>query len=152
MSTPNFYNRNASKIFSSECAEDWDVDDLIDDVKCGLKNATEVDRWENNGLRSYGGKIFAEINKTMGKWAITINIIMRDGYYGGVNLDWSVEIKDLTEGDNFERGEGKISNTAESYIDNQIAKIEKVFTDYTTPLICLGVFSNGEAVYEKANR
>jgi len=113
-----FYNRNASKIFASECENDFDFDDLIGNMRCEIKHAVEVERYEENGLSSYGGKIFAEICKTIGRFDIVINLIIRDGYYGGMNLDWSVDITDNTDGDTFELGEIKISNTAENYIQN----------------------------------
>jgi hypothetical protein len=60
------------------------------------------------------------------------------------------EIENIQFTKHFERGDEKISNTAENYIKKQIAKIENVYREYTTPLICKGIFSNGEAVYEKA--
>jgi len=149
MSTPNFYNRKASKIFASECEEEFDYDDLIGNILSELKQAKPSDKYED-ALRSYAGRIFAEIDKTIGKWGITINLIARSGYYSGVNLDWRVDIEDQQTGDSFEHGEDKISNTAENYISDQIAKIEKVYREYTTPLICVAVFSNGEAIYERA--
>lgn len=152
MSTPNFYNRKASKIFASPCEDDFAYDDLIGNVRSELKEAEPVNKWEKDGLRSYEGNIFAEISKTIGKWAITINLIVRGGYYGGINLDWGVEIEDTSEGDSFEWGEAKISDTADNYIHKQIEKIEKTYRNFTEPLICLGVFSNGEAVYERASR
>jgi len=152
MSTPNFYNKNASKIFAVELEEDFEYDDLIDNLRSAIKNCVPADRWEGDNNRSYEGKIFAEINKTIGKWGITINLIIRNAYYSGANLDWGVEIEDQNTGDSFERGEDKISNTAENYIQNEIAKIEKVFSDYSIPLICVGIFSNGEAIYQEAKK
>jgi len=149
MSTPNFYKKNASKYFANEIENDFDFDDLTDNVRSEIKNAEPVDRWEKDGLRSYEGKIFAEINKTIGKWIITIELIARGGYYGGANLDWNVEIVDNNSGYDFGWNDEKISGTADYYINKQIEKIEKVYSEYTTPLICVGVFSNGEAVYEK---
>lgn len=150
MSTPNFYKRNASKYFASECEEEYDYEDLIENVRSELKKAEPVEKYERDGLRSYGGSIFAEITKTIGKWEITIGLIARSGYYAGVNLDWQIDILDLNTDDNFEHGEDKISNTAENYIQKQIEKIESIFEQFTTPLICLGVFSNGEAIYKRA--
>lgn len=49
MSTPNFANRNASKIFASECQEEFDYDDLIGNVRCELKGADTIEEVEENG-------------------------------------------------------------------------------------------------------
>jgi len=152
MSTPNFHNRKASRIFASECEHEFDYEDLILNVQSALPKATPADRSEPDSLRSYEGQVFAEIERIIGKWGITISLIVRGGYYGGLNLDWRVDITDQYEGDNFEWGEDAISATADNYIQKQIAKIEKIFAQFTTPLICVGIFSNGEAVYEKASR
>lgn len=35
---------------------------------------------------------------------------------------------------------------------SNIKKIEKVFEDFSIPLYCVGVFSNGEAVYKKVKK
>lgn len=150
MSTPNFYKCNASKYFASECEEDFEYQDLKDNIKSALPQARPVEKFENN--RSYGGLIFAEIDKTIGKWAITISLIARSGYYSGLNLDWKIEIEDLINGESFEHGEDKVSNTAENYIQKQIEKIEKIYAEYTTPLNCVAIFSNGEAIYERVSK
>jgi hypothetical protein len=148
MSTPNFYNKNASRVFASECQEEFDYNDLLDNVRSELKYFNKQERPDND--RSYPGTIFAEYNIESGKFMASINLIARSGYYSGVNLDWEVEIENQKTGDSFEMGEDKISATLQNLIDRKIKQIEKVYKIYTTPLICLGVFSNGEAIYEKA--
>jgi len=148
MSTPNFCNRNAGKIFASECPEEWDYDDLIGNVRSELKEAREINESDND--RSYPATKFAEIEIRSGKWIATIYLTARGGYYSGVNLDWEVEIENINEGSSFEMGDDKIPNTLQNLIDAKIKKIEKVYADYTTPIICLAVFSNGEAIYKKA--
>lgn len=148
MSTPNFYNKNASKIFASECQEQFDYDNLIGNVRSELKGAREISKSDND--RNYPATKFAELEVKTGKWIANIFLTSRAGYYSGLNLDWEVEIEDINEGSSFELGEDKIPSTLQNLIDAKIKKIEKVYADYTTPLICRGIFSNGEAVYEKA--
>lgn len=150
MSTPNFYNKNASRIFASECEDEIDFNDLLTNVLSEIKGAREVDRWDNN--RNYEAKTFGEVEIEKNKWRIIIGLDVRNGYYSGVNLDWRVEAEDLTTGDSDEWEEGAVFLPAymEAIIRRKIKQIEKVYSEYTTPLICLGVFSNGEAVYEKA--
>jgi len=149
MSTPNFYNKNASKIFASECQEEYDYDDLIDNVRCALKESKQISEGDND--RNYPATKFAEIDIESGKWLATIYLTSRSGYYSGLNLDWEIEILDQSEGDSYDYGDVKISNTLQNLIDDKIRKIEKVYAEFTTPLICRGVFSNGEAVYEKSS-
>ncbi len=36
MSTPNFYNKNASRIFANECEEEWDYEDLKSNLNSEL--------------------------------------------------------------------------------------------------------------------
>lgn len=148
MSTPNFYNKNASKIFASECQEEFDYDDLIGNVRSELKGARELN--EGDGDRNYPATKFAELEVKTGKWIASIYLTARGGYYSGLNLDWEVEVEDVNEGSSFELGEDKIPSTLQNLIDNKIKKIENVYRIYTMPLICRAVFSNGEAVYEKA--
>jgi len=148
MSTPNFYNKNASKIFASECKEEWDFDDLLENVRSELKGARELD--ESDGDRNYPATIFTEFDIRQGNWIATINLTARSGYYGGVNLDWEAEIENEKEYGSYELGEIKIPASLQARIDSKVRQVEKVYKIYTTPLICRGVFSNGEAVYEKA--
>lgn len=148
MSTPNFKNKNASKIFSTEL-EDYDsYDSLLADIRSDLLTANEIKKTDDD--RNYPGTKFAEIEIKSGKWLATIYLIARSGYYSGINLDWEIEILDQTEGDSYDYGDVKISNTLQNLIDAKIKRIENVYSRYTIPLICLGVFSNGEAVYQKA--
>lgn len=148
MSTPNFKNKHASRVFASECQEEYDYSDLLDNVRSELKHFNKQERFNNE--RNYPGEIFAEYNIESGKFMASINLIARGGYYSGVNLDWEVEIENQQTGDSFEMGEDKISATLQNLIDSKIRQVEKVYKTYTTPLICRGVFSNGEAIYEKA--
>lgn len=152
MSTPNFYNLNASKIFAFDCADDFELDDITGNVISELKGVREVDRWDND--RSHPAKTFGEVEIEKNKWLITICLDVRSGYYSGANLDWHVEAEDLTTGDSDEWKEGEVFLPAYmvEIIRRKIKQIEKVYAIYTTPLICRGVFSNGEAVYEKAKK
>jgi len=146
MSTPNFRNVNASKIYAVRLINEFDYDDLVDNLQAEFQSY--VDSFDND--RNYPGRIISDIQATKGKWDITINIIVRSAYYDGVNLDWEVQIRDNRDGDYFEWGEDETPRYVNDYIEAKIKKVEKIFKDYSTPLICRCIFSNGEAVYEKA--
>lgn len=153
MSAPNFHNKNANKIFAHDCEDEFSYDDLISNIQAELKEGEDTNEHDKNSLRSYGGTIIKQIFENFGKWDVTIDIIIRGGYYSGCNLDWNVKVEDVPEYNFYEWGEEEfdmLPQYIKSFVDGKIKKIEKVFTDLTTPLICLGIFSNGEAVYKKA--
>lgn len=148
MSTPNFYNKNASRVFASEPQEEFEYNDLLDNVIYEL-HLERISESDND--RNYPALRFAKIELESGKWQAIIYLISRDAYYSGMNLDWEIEIIDQDEGDSYEYKEIEIPHALQSLIDSNIIKIEKAYAKFTTPLICRGVFSNGEAVYEKSS-
>jgi len=177
MGTCNFHNKNASRIFASECEEEFDYEDLVSNIQCelGAKFGNDFiieDEYED-GLRSFPGKIIGEIQFDSKYYELPeleiipkVQVIIRSGYYAGVNLDWEMKIEtnQYDEFDNIEDIEVINGSTGKEYprhtewaknwcnkiIPKAIEKIEKTFEEFTTPLNCIGVFSNGEAIYEKA--
>ena len=160
MSAPNFYNKNASKIFAvseefdeetQECiSENWK--DAKDNIASELtsKGYREVSISDNN--RNYPGEYFLEKELVFWDiWRITIYAVVRGAYYDGTNFDWQVDvIKDRDE--DYEEGDLcdiPVPKTVQAAIDRETKRIEKAFELYTDKLNCVGVFSNGEAVYEK---
>ncbi len=134
MSTGNFYNKNASKIYAvlmnyerpildeednetSETEvvspEEWEIDCLLGNLLSELepKDYYQINRWDNN--MNFAGRYFAE--KTVSKnfagteFYVKIIAVLRGAYYEGANLDWEVEtIVDCLEVD--EPDEGYIKN------------------------------------------
>ena len=84
-------------------------------------------------------------------WRITIYAVVRGAYYDGTNFDWQVDvIKDRDE--DYEEGDLcdiPVPKTVQAAIDRETKRIEKAFELYTDKLNCVGIFSNGEAVYAK---
>ena len=175
MSAQNFYNKNASRIFANECEEEWDYEDLKSNLNSELaKLETDnlyIDCYadeRHNGDRNYGGLILGtlSIEKEYSQMdvSVTLTPVIRSGYYGGVNLDWEMEyhiegdphddIDDIDWEAHFPNRpfmyEGWVTTFLEESADKLKTKVEKVFADYSTPLNRVGVFSNGEAIYEKA--
>ncbi len=161
MSTPNFYNKNASKIFAvseefdeetQECiSENWR--DAKDNIASELesKGYREVSISDND--RNYPGEYFLEKELVFWDlWRITIYAVVRGAYYSGTNFDWQVDvIKDRDE--DYEEGDLcdiPVPMTVQAAIDREIKRIEKAFELYTDKLNCVGIFSNGEAIYEHA--
>jgi len=158
MGAPNFYNANAKYIYAVETEEDMDYEFFIEDVRTLMeeefKNAFDrKDEWDNN--RNYGGKIIGMIHKTLGDEQIMINLIVRGGYYAGVNLDWDAEFivmeNEYEENYDLECIDlDKFPNVRDEF-HKAINKVEEIYNKLSTPLNKVGQFSNGEAVYEKAN-
>ena len=105
------------------------------------------------------------------KFDITIEIkcYLRSAYYEGCNLDYEINyscyqcdydniqdlIKDARYYSDYENnGMTKLqSKNLEKWLNSGteqlINEVEKIFTDYTTPLNKVATFSNGETIYNK---
>lgn len=173
MSTGNFHNVNASKVFAVEVQEEWDYDDLV------LNIGSELDfrdfGKDVNELRSYPSKCIGTLDDSKEYADFSANIelvaIVRSGYYSGVNLDWGIRYEIC--GDWFdELDERDIADTLEYQLDYSrklaerkaeyvvkwaeanapvlVDKLETIYENYSTPLNVVGRFSNGEVVYEEA--
>lgn len=183
MSAPNFYSE-AGTVFAIETNDNDDDDFIVNDVKENVFSTLEAnqkisvqdaDRYDSD--RNYGGHIFADVElcKTHNPRIYPqLEVIMRSGYYSGVNLDYSIKIYSES-GESFEvedidndtiMGELVYLNDRRPSdlqvhatlreLNNEVEKlkqyVEAVYTDLTTPLIRVATFSNGEAVYEKREK
>jgi hypothetical protein len=164
MSTSNFYNVNASKIYACDPQEEWDYEDL----KSNLKGAIEriggrlVERQDPTELRNYGSRVLGQIEETVSDskddYVITVMLVVRGGYYYGYNLDWVAEFTDNRYGDmdNIKdvMNDKEIYKTTKIKIERAykrlVKKIEKICEDNSTPLKVTARFSNGETWYAKA--
>ena len=176
MSTNNFHNVNASSIYAFECEEEFDYQDMIDNIKCELENKFP-DFYPDCGsdpeeLRSYPSNVLGDITvlKAYRDFDVEIKItaICRSGYYSGANLDWSPIImiggyeidnwcylRDAIEDivcysdKKLDQYEGWIKKWAEIALKDLSEGIEEIYEQYTIPLVKVAQFSNGEAIYEK---
>lgn len=88
--------------------------------------------------RNYGGSIVAT-------WSIvdnddncvSIEIVIRNGYYDGTNIDYRVTETEMD-----------ISKTIQKMLDKKIKQVEKILRKNGTEMLKVGQFSNGEAVYK----
>ena len=163
MSTSNFSNNNASKIFAVELADEWSYDDLKENIKCEL-DLVEDNFIETNENRSYPSNSLGYIEKFFNGYSVRLYILIRSGYYSGANLDWELQYRSF--GDYYSEYEDLVDEVKGSEFTESeksdiltkfmvrsgklITKAEKVFESYSTPLNCVGIFSNGEAVYERS--
>jgi hypothetical protein len=151
MSTTNFCKKNASNYYAIELENDFDYDDLVLNLQCEFKTENNVNKWDNVN-RNYEGKIISQLKKNLNNWHIVFDIIVRNGYYSGVNLDWDIMVENINDYTQYQYGdyqENELPKYVNNYINAKIKSIEKIFKQFSTPLYCKGVFSNGEAIYAK---
>jgi hypothetical protein len=154
MATSNFHNVNASHIFAVDLQDTYEYDDLIDNVKSGLKSTgyfNVLTKSDPNELRSYPstsiGSLDNYVESSDGESGIvvTITAVIRSGYYDGVNLDWHCHFEEY--GENIEH----LLPAAEAEKNRLVEMVEYVFGEYTTPLGVTAQFSNGETIYHPVN-
>jgi hypothetical protein len=176
MATSNFHNVNASKIFAIEIVEEFEYQDLIDNLTYELeaKGFHIGSGRDSNELRSFPSKVIG--SKTISKSfngvevEVEISAIVRSGYYSGVNLDWEINYcngrnfegelpdtdyiaEDLEYYGNMNRGMALIqAKNVHKFFEKTknilSTELETIFENYSTPLIVVARFSNGETMYE----
>lgn len=176
MGTSNFALKNASKYYANFPADEWDYEDTIDWAQERFKQLgwDSADEYEDY-LRSFPGKIFAEksvyVDYCGSEVEIKIKAIARSGYYEGFIFDYDFETR-LTGWfeDKYDEPITPEIIIENMWIDNpglckihakhfadkinaelqaMIDEAEKEFENLSdNKLKCVGIFSNGEAVYE----
>jgi hypothetical protein len=160
--------------------ECFEIDDFIDNMKTEaqefkhktIKYYKDCDN-DPHELRSFESTPLFQYysNKTFGDMSVTvsINCVIRQGYYEGGNLDWYVtydlsnykgdEIdfqKDFIDCSNMPEGMRIIQSRnaerwAQKVTDELVEIVEDLFTKQSMPLVVTARFSNGETHYSKAN-
>lgn len=103
-----------------------------------------LDKWDNNNGRIIGEFIINDKNENH---FTKINVVIRNGYYEGANIDYTID-KDR------DYYNYPLSASEMFKLDKQLQvllkKIEKVLVKYGgEEYLKVGQFSNGEAVYKK---
>jgi len=174
MATSNFHNVNATHIFACSLENEWDYEDLIDNVDSelgsikGYSTYTKSDPYE---LRSFPSRSICSIERDFQykefSLEVVVTAVVRSGYYEGCNLDWHVwygingyqsdldEIEGALEyGPNLSKSQrlaySLLANKkAVKITDEIVEEVEKVFSNYTDKYGVTAQFSNGETIYHK---
>ena len=174
MATSNFHNVNASAIFAVPLENDFDYEDLVDNLKSELKdNSDYVDygKTDPNELRSFPSRSLGSIRKYHQYKDFYVEVcvtpVIRSGYYSGCNLDWNVAYSingDTYDIDELENGIGyntalpiskiKVYSSlaekkAEKLKNDIVEKLEAIYNNYSDRYGVTAVFSNGETIYHK---
>lgn len=177
MATNNFHSISGN-YFVIPADDEHELDDTTENIRSELETVDRIsyEQLDDNedGLRSYPGQVIAGLTLKNSREDIyaECKIVARSGYYSGVNFDPVIAFYNAGTGEYVERDEldaDEVISAAEYTHDRQISRkaaeatvrrlerdaatLEKlageVLKKYTTPLIKVGQFSNGEAVYEK---
>jgi len=176
MATSNFHNVNASAIFAVQLENDFDYEDLVDNLKSELNNNSDyVDygKADHNELRSFPSRTLGSIRKYHQYKDFYVEVcvtpVIRSGYYSGVNLDWNVDylingdvsydsldfyIDDIAYCGNLPKSKAttyaKLAEKKAEKLKNEIVeKLESIYSDYSMKLGVTARFSNGETIYHK---
>ena len=151
MATSNFHNVNASHIFAVDYLQDeYDYQDLVDNLQYSLKETgyyNTLTKSDPNELRSFPSKSIGSLDNYVESSdgesgiVVTITVVIRSGYYDGVNLDWHCHFEEY--GENVEH----LLPAAEAEKNRLVEMIEYVFSEFSTPLGVTAQFSNGETIY-----
>lgn len=145
MSTCNFSLPNTSKHYVVGMNEDNDFwyDDALENMQCELEaiGGETCDGWMSNDTRKVARFWVDFYDRYCKCWdGGYIYVTLESGYYEGAMFD--IDRDDL---ENFE-----LSKTTERRIQRLCNKIEKVLARNTMHIRRIGVFSNGEGIYELA--
>ena len=176
MATSNFHNVNASAIFAVPLENDFDYEDLVDNLKSELGNDSDyVDygKTDHNECRSFPSRTLGSIRKYHQYKDFYVEVcvtpVIRSGYYEGVNLDWNVDylingdasydspdfyINDIAHYGNLPKSKAttyaKLAEKKAEKLKNEIVeKLESIYSDYSMKLGVTARFSNGETIYHK---
>ena len=176
MATSNFHNVNATHIFACSLENEWDYEDLVDNLKSELSNDSDyVDygKTDHNECRSFPSRTLGSIRKYHQYKDFYVEVcvtpVIRSGYYEGVNLDWNVDysINGDAQYDNNDfyiediAWYGKLPKStatkyarlaekkAEKLKNDIVEKLESIYSDYSMKLGVTARFSNGETIYHK---
>lgn len=160
MSTPNFYNQQNFKLYikSFEAMSEEEYEEYAEDFEHynGYEEAMEVERelFYEDIFEGYDG--FNELMEKFNDNLIFHKLELRSGYYDGVQL-YVEEKDDPNELDNddcryyYDMCRSVAIRKYEAEIHKINKWMDKVATQYGwRELHCLGIFSNGEAIYQYA--
>lgn len=143
MSTNNFSYQNI--LFVSDIDDEFIYDDTIANIQADIEDFDTMDEHNNN--RSYPGKTILEKTITdYGRKSVKVQIHIISGYYGGFNIDYTVE----TFFDGYEDDSIELSQTELKKIQSFENRLKKILKRTgMAELNHIGTASNGEAFYEK---
>ena len=154
MATSNFHNVNASHIFAVELQDEYDYQDLVDNLESEFStnlDYSDYSKSDPNELRSFPSKSLGSFSNSIeigdDEAEVYVTPVIRSGYYEGCNLDWHVRYYVNGYEDETYESHPRIQTLVEVYTNF----IENVYEQYSQPLGVTARFSNGETIYHAIN-
>jgi hypothetical protein len=154
MATSNFHNVNASHIFAVELQDEYDYQDLVDNLESEFStnlDYSDYSKSDPNELRSFPSKSLGSFSNSIeigdDEAEVYVTPVIRSGYYEGCNLDWHVRYYVNGYEDETYESHPRIQTLVEVYTNF----IENVYKQYSQPLGVTARFSNGETIYHAIN-
>jgi hypothetical protein len=154
MATSNFHNVNASHIFAVELQDEYDYQDLVDNLESEFgtnMDYSDYGKSDPNELRSFPSKSLGSFSNSVeigdDEVEVYVTPVIRSGYYEGCNLDWHVRYYVNGYEDDTYETHNRIQTLVEVYTNF----IENVYEQYSQPLGVTARFSNGETIYHPIN-
>jgi hypothetical protein len=154
MATSNFHNANASHIFAVELQDEYDYQDLVDNLESEFStnlDYSDYSKSDPNELRSFPSKSLGSFSNSIeigdDEAEVYVTPVIRSGYYEGCNLDWHVRYYVNGYEDETYESHPRIQTLVEVYTNF----IENVYKQYSQPLGVTARFSNGETIYHAIN-
>lgn len=148
MSTANFSTPTLSKVYAYEINNDCDYKDIIENILSELDTIKDFyleDKWLDRDTKVIGAISIPVYNWEYQEWdELPLYITVENGYYSGVMFD--VDASEFNQSDEY-----KETQSLENRIKKASRQVEKVLKQYTTPLLKVAQFSNGEAIYAPAD-
>jgi len=154
MATSNFHNVNASNIFAVQLEDEYDYQDLVDNLESEFNSHSDYSDYgksDPDELRSFPSKSLGSFSNslTIGDDEVEVYVtpVIRSGYYEGCNLDWHVRYYVNGYEDETYYDHTRVQSMVYGYVDF----IENLFNQYSQPLGVTARFSNGETIYHAIN-
>jgi hypothetical protein len=154
MATSNFHNVNATNIFAVQLEDEYDYQDLVDNLESEFGtnlDYSDYGKSDPNELRSFPSKSLGSFSNSVeigdDEVEVYVTPVIRSGYYEGCNLDWHVRYYVNGYEDDTYETHPRIQTLVEVYTNF----IENVYEQYSQPLGVTARFSNGETIYHPIN-
>lgn len=177
MSARNFYNKNAKHIFAVSTDSDFEIECLQANIENAIeatKKSCTIHYAVENALNYYGRnnnsypeKIFDTClfsSKEYKTFTIELYLVpvLRSGYYDGGNLDYyqvllvdgyEIDFDNIQDIDLSDFTNKHLEKYTKQWIEKELNTLSDLMNSILnqhcdSPLDCVGVFSNGEAIYQ----
>lgn len=126
--------------------DDFAYREYIKDIQSQLEKIGFILCDKSDNDRNYCGNIIAEWGQEDNCFIKYLQVVIRNGYYEGANIDYTIDGDFCPDEEN--KKEVRHVQALQKKFDKQVVRLEKILRKNGTELLKVGQFSNGEAVYK----